>query len=137
MEPLQEACFFPPPFCKMMSAGGSTVDNVSDVYTSPMDAATIDLVAEIRVNPREGAGSSVADRIDFYKETGSAAPGYIGTGALVPGSSPARYQLSYSAESHGAVGNAQTYFANCIAKSSQDPTKKVPSYSQPVRVMRL
>jgi CubicO group peptidase (beta-lactamase class C family) len=137
MEPLQEAFFFPPPFCKMTSAGGSNVDNVSDVYTTLMDATTIDLVAEITVNPREGAGSSVVDRIDFYKETGSAPPVFIGTGTLVPGSSPARYRLSYSAESHGAVNNVQTYFANCIAKSTQNSTKKVPSYSAPVRVMRL
>jgi len=137
MEPLQEAFFFPPPFCRMISAGGSNVDNVSDVYTTPMDATTFDLVAEITVNPREGAGSSVPARIDFYKETGTAAPVLIGKGTLVPGSSPAQYRLTYSAESHGAVGEVQTYFAKCLAKSTQDATKKVPSNSQPVRVKRL
>jgi len=137
MEPLQEAFFFPPPFCRMVSAGASTVDNESDVYTTLMDATTVDLVAEITVNPREGAGSSKVDRIDFYKETGTAPPALIGTGTLVPGSSPAQYRLTYSADSHGAVGDTQTYFASCIAKSTQNAGKKVPSYSEPVRIMRL
>ena len=137
MEPLQEAFFFPPPFCRMTSAGGSKVDAVSDEYTTPMDGTAVDLVAEIRVNPREGAGSSVVDRVEFYKETGGATPVYIGTGKLVPGSSPAQYKLSYSAAAHGAVGQVQTYFANCVAKSTQDASKKVPSYSEPVRVRRL
>jgi CubicO group peptidase (beta-lactamase class C family) len=137
MEPVQEAFFFPPPFCRMTSAGGSNVDDVSDQYTTPMDGATVDLAAEIKVNPREGAGSSVEDRVEFYKETGAAAPTYIGAGKLVPGSNPARYALSYSAAAHGAVGQVQTYFANCVAKSTQDASKKVPSYSQPVRVRRL
>jgi len=137
MEPLQEAFFFPPPFCRMVSAGGSDVDDVSDEYTTPMDGATVDLVTEIKVNPREGAGSSVVDRVEFYKETGGATPVSIGTGKLVPGSSPAQYKLSYSADAHGAVGQVQTYFANCVAKSTQDASKKVPSYSQPVRVRRL
>jgi hypothetical protein len=137
MEPLQEAFFFPPPFCRMVSAGGSDVDGVSDQYTTPIDGATVDLVAEIKVNPREGAGSSVVDRVEFYKETGGSAPLYIGTGKLVPGSSPAQYKLSYSAAAHGAVGQVQTYFANCVAKSTSDGSKKVPSYSQPVRVRRL
>jgi CubicO group peptidase (beta-lactamase class C family) len=137
MEPLQEAFFFPPPFCKMVSAGGSNVDNQSDVYTTPIDGSTVDLVAQITVNPREGAGSSAVARVDFYKETGSATPVFIGSGTKVPGSDPAEYQLSYSAESHGTVGDVQTYFASCIAKSTQDPTKKVPSYSAPLRVKRL
>jgi len=137
MEPLQEAFFFPPPFCRMVSAGSSTVDNESDVYTTPMDATSVDLVAEIKVNPREGAGSSKVDRVQFYKETGTAPPELIGTGTLVPGSSPTQYQLSYSAESHGAAGDTETYFASCIAKSTQNGAKKVPSYSEPVRVMRL
>jgi hypothetical protein len=61
---------------------------------------------------------------------------YIGDGTLVEGSSPARFQLSYSADSHGAVGDVKTYFANCIAKSTQNGSKKVPSYSRPVRVSR-
>ena len=72
-----------------------------------MDGATVDLMAEIKVNPREGAGSSVVDRVEFYKETGGATPVYIGTGKLVPGSSPAQYKLSYSAAAHGAVGQVQ------------------------------
>jgi CubicO group peptidase (beta-lactamase class C family) len=137
MEPLQEAFFFPPPFCRMTSAGGSKVDDVSDEYTTPIDGATVDLVAEIRVNPREGAGSSVVDKVEFYKETGAASPVLIGQGTLVPGTNPAQYQLSYSAASHGAPGDVETYFANCVARSTQDPTKKVPSYSEPVRVRRL
>jgi CubicO group peptidase (beta-lactamase class C family) len=137
VEPLQEAFFFPPPFCRLTSAGGATVDNTSDVYTSPMEATAIDLVAEVRVNPREGAGSSVVDKVEFYKEVAGAAPQYIGDGSLVPGSNPAQYQLSYSAESHGAVDEVRTYFANCVAKSTQDGSKKVPSYSRPVRVRRL
>jgi hypothetical protein len=35
------------------------------------------------------------------------------------------------------VDEVRTYFANCVAKSTQDGTKKVPSYSRPVRVRRL
>src|SRR5918998_1404406 len=66
VEPVQQAFFFTPPFCRMTSAGGQPVDRTSDVYSSPSDATTIDLVAEIRVNPREGEGSSVADRVEFY-----------------------------------------------------------------------
>jgi CubicO group peptidase (beta-lactamase class C family) len=136
VEPLQTAFFFPPPFCRMTSAGGNPVDNARDVYSNPSEAPTIDLVAEIAVNPREGVGSSVADKVEFYKETGSTVPEYIGNGTLVAGTSPAQYLLSYNAASHGAVGAVMTYFANCVARSTQDPTKKVPSYSRPVRVKR-
>jgi CubicO group peptidase (beta-lactamase class C family) len=138
VEPLQEAFFFPPPFCRMTSAAGTAVDGTTDVYDTAPDATTIDLVAEIQINPREGAGSSKVVRVDFYKESGGGvAPVLIGPGTLVAGSSPARYQLSYSADSHGAAGDVKTYFANCIAKSTVDGTKKVPSYSRPVRVRRL
>ena len=136
-EPLQEAFFFPPPFCRMTSAAGTAVDNTTDVYDSPAGAATIDLVAEIAVNPREGEGSSVADKVEFYKESSGAPPAYIGDGMLIEGSSPAQYRLSYSADSHGSAGEVNTYFANCVARSVQDATKKVPSYSRPVRVRRL
>jgi CubicO group peptidase (beta-lactamase class C family) len=134
VEPLQEAFFFPPPFCRMTSAGGQPVDPTTDVYGSPSNAATIDLVAEISVNPREGEGSSVVDRVEFYKE--GSEPEYIGDGTLVAGTNPPRYQLSYSADHHGATGEVATYFANCIARSTQDDTRKVPSYSRPVRVRR-
>jgi CubicO group peptidase (beta-lactamase class C family) len=137
VEPVQEAFFFPPPFCRMTAAAGSPVDNTTDVYDSPEGATTIDLTAEITINPREGAGSSRIDKIKFYKETGDVAPQYIGDGRLVTGTSPAQYRLSYSADSHGAAGDVRTYFASCIAKSVQDGTKKVPSYSRPVRVRRL
>ena len=137
VEPLQEAFFFPPPFCRMTSAAGNTVDNTTDVYDSPLDATTIDLAAEITINPREGAGSSVVDKVEFYKETGDAAPQYIGDGTLVAGTSPAQYQLSYNADDHGTADEVRTYFANCVARSVQDATKKVPSYSRPVRVRRL
>ena len=137
VEPLQEAFFFPPPFCRMTAAAGSPVDKTTDVYDSPAGATTIDLTAEITINPREGAGSSRIDKIKFYKETGDVAPQYIGDGRLVTGTSPAQYRLSYSADSHGAAGEVRTYFASCIAKSVQDPTKKVPSYSRPVRVRRV
>jgi CubicO group peptidase (beta-lactamase class C family) len=136
VEPVQEAFFFPPPFCRMTAAAGSPVDNTTDVYDSPAGATTIDLTAEITINPREGAGSSRIDKIKFYKETGDVAPQYIGDGKLVTGTSPAQYRLSYSADSHGAAGDVRTYFASCIAKSVQDGTKKVPSYSRPVRVRR-
>jgi CubicO group peptidase (beta-lactamase class C family) len=136
VEPLQQAFFFPPPFCRMTAVGGNPVDDVTDVYSNPPGAATIDLTAEITVNPREGAGSSVAEKIEFYKETGSTEPQHIGNGALVAGTNPARYQLSYNAESHGAVSEVMTYFANCVAQSTIDPTRKVPSYSRPVRVKR-
>jgi len=137
VEPLQEAFFFPPPFCRMTSAGGTTVDNRTDIYESPPDATTVDLTAEIEVNPREGAGSSVVDKVEFYKEVEGAPPRYIGNGTLVAGTSPRQYQMSYSAESHGAADRVVTYFANCVARSAQDGTKKVPSYSRPVRVRRL
>ncbi|MEO7987751.1 MAG: serine hydrolase domain-containing protein, partial [Gemmatimonadales bacterium] len=137
LEPLQEAFFFPPPFCRMTSAAGPVVDNTTEVYDSPADATTIDLVAEIEVTPREGAGSSVADRVEFYKEGAGTTPEYVGDGTLVAGTNPARYQLSYDADSHGAVNEVMTYFANCVARSVQDNSRKVPSYSRPVRVRRL
>jgi hypothetical protein len=137
VEPLQEAFFFPPPFCRMTAVAGQPVDRTTDVYSSPSDATTIDLVAEITPNPREGEGSSVADRVEFYKESEGFAPQRIGNGMLVSGSSPARYQLSLSAEAHGAPGEVRTYFANCVARSVEDGTKQVPSYSRPVRVQRM
>jgi hypothetical protein len=136
VEPLQQAFFFPPPFCRMISAGGHAVDNTTDVYSSPSNATAIELVAEISVDPREGEGSSLVSRVEFYKESEGVAPQYIGNGTLLDGTSPARYQLSYSAESHGAPGEARTYFANCVAGSAQDGTKEVPSYSRPVRISR-
>ena len=137
VEPLQQAFFFPPPYCRVTFAAGQPVDRITDVYDSPEDATTIDLTAEITVNPREGAGSSVPDKVEFYKETGNIAPTYIGDGTLVEGTSPAQYQLSYNADDHGLADDVRTYFANCVAKSVLDPTKKVPSYSRPVRIRRL
>jgi CubicO group peptidase (beta-lactamase class C family) len=137
VEPLQQAFFFPPPFCRMTSAAGQAVDNTTDVYDNPLDATTVDLAAEISINPREGAGSSEVDKVEFYKESDGTAPQYIGDGTLVAGTSPPKYQLSYGAESHGAADDVRTYFANCVARSAQDDTKKVPSYSRPVRVRRL
>jgi CubicO group peptidase (beta-lactamase class C family) len=137
VEPLQQAFFFPPPFCRMTSAAGQTVDNTTDVYASPPGPATIDLAAEIRVSPREGEGSSVVDRVEFYKEGGGTGPEHIGNGTLLAGTSPPQYLLSYSADSHGTAGEVRTYFANCVARSVQDGTKEVPSYSRPVRVRRM
>jgi hypothetical protein len=137
VEPLQEAFFFPPPFCRMTSAAGQTVDHTLDVYSSPSNATTIDLVAEITINPREGEGSSVVERVEFYSESEATAPQHIGNGTLVVGTSPPQYQLSHSVDSHGAPGEVKTYFANCVASSVRDNTKKVPSYSRPVRVRRL
>jgi CubicO group peptidase (beta-lactamase class C family) len=136
MDPLQESFFFPPPYCRMTLAAGTPVDDATDVYDSPSGGTSIDLAAEIRVNPREGAGSSVVDKVEFYKETGDNAPAYIGDGTLVAGTNPPQYQLSYGADDHGVADDVRTYFANCIAKSTLDPTKKVPSYSRPVRVRR-
>jgi CubicO group peptidase (beta-lactamase class C family) len=136
VEPLQAAFFFPPPFCRITSVGSNPADNVTDVYANPSSAATIDLTAEITVNPREGAGSSVASKVEFYKETGKTIPEYIGDGRLVAGTNPAQYRLAYNAASHGAAGEVMTYFANCVAQSTVDPAKKVPSYSRPVRVRR-
>jgi hypothetical protein len=136
LEPLQEAFFFPPPFCRMTAVARQTLDNTTDVYDTPSDATTIELDAEIRVNPREGAGSSVVDNVEFYKESDGGLTEPIGTGTLIAGSSPAQYELSYSADAHGAAGEVRTYFANCIAKSTVDGSKKVPSYSRPVRVRR-
>jgi CubicO group peptidase (beta-lactamase class C family) len=135
-DPLQEAFFFPPPYCRMTAVAGTPVDDNTDVYDSPSEATTIDLTAEIRVSPREGAGSSVADKVEFYKENGVTPPQYIGDGTLVEGTNPAQYQLAYNAESHGAGGETMTYFANCVARSTVNATKKVPSYSRPVRVRR-
>jgi len=133
-DPLQEAFFFPPPFCRMTQVGGTTVDKVTDVYSA--SSATIELTAEIRVNPREGGGTSVVDRVEFYKEDGVSQPRLVGTGPLVTAPDPTRYRLSLSGSSHGALGSVMTYFASCVAKSTQDGTKKVPSYSRPVRVRR-
>jgi hypothetical protein len=137
VEPLQEAFFFPPPFCRLTSAAGNSLNNTTDVYSTPLNAATIELVAEIRINPREGAGSSVVDKVEFYKESDGTAPQYIGNGTLVAGTSPPRYRVLHGADSHGTLKQVRTYFANCVAKSVQDYTKKVPSYSRPVRVKRL
>lgn len=137
VEPLQEAFFFPPPFCRLTSAVGKTVNNSTDVYDSPPNATTIELVAEIAINPREGAGSSVVDKVEFYQEIDATTPRYIGNGTLVAGTSPPRYKVSYGADSHGTVKQVRTYFANCVARSVQDNAKKVPSYSRPVRVKRL
>ncbi|HET7425040.1 MAG TPA: serine hydrolase domain-containing protein [Gemmatimonadales bacterium] len=134
-DPLQEAFFFPPPFCRMTQAGGKTVDKVTDVYSTPSGAGSVELIAEIRANPREGGGSSVVDRVEFYKEDGSSQPKLVGTGTQVAGD-PTRYRLSLAGSSHGAVGSVMTYFASCVAKSTQDGSKKVPSYSRPVRVRR-
>ena len=136
VEPLQEAFFFPPPYCRMTLAAGNLVDNATDIYDGPADAPTIDLAAEVTVSPREGAGSSEVDRVEFYKESDGTGPVLIGSGTLVAGTSPAQYQLSYAADAHGLTGEVRTYFANCVARSTQDPTKKVPSYSRPVRVRR-
>jgi CubicO group peptidase (beta-lactamase class C family) len=136
VEPLQQAFFFPPPFCRMTTAAGRTVDDLTDVYDSPSGAPTVDLAAEIQVDPREGAGSSVVDRVEFYKESEDVAPQHIGNGTLVLGTSPPQYRLSYSVEGHGASGEIKTYFANCVARSAQDGTREVPSYSRPVRVRR-
>jgi hypothetical protein len=136
VEPLQEAFFFPPPFCRMTAAAAQAVDNATDVYPSPGGSATIELAAEIQVDPREGAGSSAVARVEFYKEGEGDRPQHIGDGTLVAGSSPSRYQLSYGAESHGPAGDIKTYFANCVARSVQDASKEVPSYSRPVRVRR-
>jgi CubicO group peptidase (beta-lactamase class C family) len=137
VDPLQEAFFFPPPFCRMTSVVGQEVDRVTDVYDNPAGAPTVELAAEITVNPREGAGSSVASRVEFYRETGGSPPQYIGDGVMVAGSSPARYELSYLADNHGAVDEVRTYFASCVASSVQDGAKEVVSYSRPVRVRRL
>jgi CubicO group peptidase (beta-lactamase class C family) len=136
VEPVQQAFFFPPPFCRITSAGGQPVDRTTDVYSSPSNAPTIDLLAEIQVNPREGEGSSTVDRVEFYKEAEGFAPQHIGNGTLVEGTNPPQYQLSYSADSHGAAGEVRTYFANCVGRSVQDGSKQVPSYSRPVRVRR-
>ena len=76
-------------------------------------------------------------RSSSTRRAAGAPPEYIGDGTLVAGTSPAQYQLSYAADSHGAVNDVMTYFANCVARSVQDRTKKVPSYSRPVRVRRL
>jgi len=137
VEPLQEAFFFPPPFCRITSAGGQPVDRTTDVYTSPPNATTIDLTADITVNPREGEGSSMVDRVEFYKESEGVEPQHVGNGTLVAGTSPAQYRLSYSADGHGASGETKTYFANCVAESAQDGTGEVPSYSRPVRLRRM
>jgi CubicO group peptidase (beta-lactamase class C family) len=136
IDPLQEAFFFPPPFCRMTAVARQTIDKTTDVYDTPSDATAIELDAEITVNPREGAGSSVVDKVEFYKEGDGGLVEVIGTGTLLPGTNPAQYELAYDAEAHGAVGDVNTYFANCIAKSKVDGTKKVPSYSRPVRVRR-
>jgi hypothetical protein len=136
-DPLQGAFFFPPPFCRMTAVAGQSVDHLTDTYAGTPGAGTIELTAEITVDPREGAGSSVADRIEFYKEGDAAAgPTHIGDGTLVAGASPSQYRLSYSAVSHGVAGEAKTYFANCVARSAQDPTRQVSSFSRPVRMRR-
>ena len=135
VEPVQQAFFFPPPFCEMKFVGATAVGRITDVYDSPPDVTAIELTAEIRVDPREGEGSSVPARVEFYQE--GAGTRLVGEGTLVAGTTPAQYQLSLPAESHGAPGEVRTYFANCVAQSVQDFTKEVPSYSRPVRVRRM
>jgi CubicO group peptidase (beta-lactamase class C family) len=137
VDPLQEAFFFPPPYCRMTAAAGTPVDDQTDVYVTASDAASVVLEAEITVNPREGGGSSVPAKVEFYRESDGGMTQLIGNGVRVAGSSPARYRLAYDAGLHGPVGEARTYFANCVAKSSTQATKKVPSYSRPVRVRRM
>ncbi len=134
VEPLQQAFFFPPPFCRMSSVSGQPVDHMTDVYPGSADDGTIELTAEILANPREDEGASVVDRVEFYKESGGSPAEHIGDGTLLSGTNPPQYRLSYSAVSHGAAGEVKTYFANCVARSVQDGTKEVPSYSRPVRV---
>lgn len=135
VDPLQEAFFFPPPFCRMTTVAGVPVDNATDVYETPVDAPTIDLTAEIRVNPREGSGSSVIHKVEFFKEIEGAAPKSIGNGRRVANVNPPRYQLAYNADSAG--NGVRTYFAHCVARSTLDATKKVTSYSRPVLVKRV
>jgi hypothetical protein len=134
VDPIQQAFFFPPPFCEMKSVGATPVDRITDVYDSPAGAAAIEMTAEIRVDPREGTGSSLPARVEFYQE--GAGTRLIGEGTLMPGTTPARYQISLAADSHGPLGEVRTYFANCVARSVSDETKEVPSYSRPVRVRR-
>jgi CubicO group peptidase (beta-lactamase class C family) len=136
VDPVQQAFFFPPPFCRMTSVAGKTVDHLTDTYAGTLGAETIELTAEITVDPREGAGSSAADRVEFYKEGDATGPTHIGDGTVVPGTNPSQYRLSYTAESHGAAGEAKTYFANCVARSAQDPARQVSSFSRPVRIRR-
>ena len=136
VDPVQQAFFFPPPFCRITAVADQTVEQLTDTYTGSPGATTIDLTAEIIVDPREGAGSSVVDRVEFYKEGDATGVQHIGDGTLVAASNPSLYRLAYSAESHGLEGEAKTYFANCVARSAQDPTKTVSSYSRPVRVRR-
>jgi hypothetical protein len=120
----------------MTEVAGQTVNHLTDTYAGTPGAGTIELTAEITVDPREGSGSSVADRVEFYKEGDATGPTHVGDGTLVAGSNPSQYRFSYSAESHGVPGEAKTYFANCVARSAQDPTKQVSSFSRPVRVRR-
>ncbi|HEX3274537.1 MAG TPA: serine hydrolase domain-containing protein [Gemmatimonadales bacterium] len=136
MDPVQEAFFFPPPFCRITAAGGTPVDQTTDVYDSPAEAGTVDLEAEIQVNPREGDGASVPDRVEFYRETGVGAPTLAGMGSLIGGTAPARYLLSINPDRHGVPGSTVTYFASCVARSTADSASQVPSYSRPVRVRR-
>jgi hypothetical protein len=56
VEPIQEAFFFPPPFCRMTAVARQTIDNTTDVYDTPSDATTIELDAEIRVSSARGRG---------------------------------------------------------------------------------
>jgi hypothetical protein len=116
--------------------GVQPVDNQTDVYSNPSGTGAIELVAEIAVDPREDAGSSTVARVEFYSESENFEPYVVGNGTPVPGTSPPQYQLSLSADGHGALGEVKTYFANCVAKSVQDDSKEVPSYSRPVRVRR-
>ena len=121
----------------MTSVADQTVDRGDRCVCQPVGQATIHILAEIQVSPREGEGSSVVDRVEFYKESEGIAPQHIGNGTLVVGTSPPQSQLSYSVDGHGASGEIKTYFANCVAKSTQDGTRGVPSYSRPVRVRRM
>ena len=138
VEPLQEAFFFPPPFCRMTAAGGQPVDRTTDSVRSALR----------RDDRRPGGGdhrqSRARARARRWPIEWSSTRKSEGFGSaahrrrhLVAGTSPAQYQLSYSADGHGAPGDVKTYFARCVARSAQDGTKEVPSYSRPVRVSRM
>ena len=110
MDPVQEAFFFPPPFCRMTGAGENEVDQVTDVYQTPPDVAAIALTAEIRVNPREGAGSSVVDKVEFYKESDGGLVEYIGDGTLLPGGQWTEGSVDVIGTGSSASGGQDQYF---------------------------
>ena len=98
VEPLQQAFFFPPPFCRMTSAAGPAGGQRHRLCTHALRRDDHRSHGGDQVNPREGEGSSVVDRVEFYKEGEARTAAHRGRdpgGRHQPGPVPAVVQRGY------------------------------------------